>query len=154
MIEIEITFLVEKPIDQVFALIADVPNYRRWATEQSGFFVENKITSEGPLGLGMTYMDTLKWGGKAIGKIVKYEPPTSITFQQKMVFGLPVFDATIDYALKSSQSFTEVTHKLTAVPCGLFKLAKSLLSSIIRSERERTCKAVKQTMEQERQPPE
>ncbi len=151
MREIEIRFLVEKPIDRVFKLISDIANYWRWAPDKSKFFIENRITSDGPFGLGTTYMDRLKWRGKATGEVVIYEPPFRIKFEQKTTFGLPVFRAKVDYRLNAVQEITEVVHRCEATPWGPFKLFGPVLSGIVRSERERTCKAIKQALEQPQQ---
>jgi uncharacterized protein YndB with AHSA1/START domain len=151
MVKVEISFLVEKPIDQVFELISDVANYWRWAPEKSYFFIENKITSKGTIGLGMTYVDRLKWRGKTFGEVVEYQPPYKIRFQQNTVFDLSSFHADIEYTLKSEENFTEVVHKVEATPSGLFRLLEPILSMVVRSERQRTCEAIKDALEQEQQ---
>jgi hypothetical protein len=148
MVKVEIIFFVERPIAQVFELISDISGYRRWAPDKSKFFIENKITSEGPIGLGTTYIDQLRWRGKSIGEIVQYQPPAKIKFQQKTFLGLPVFRSKFKYALEASQNSTEVTHTAEAIPCGLFKLLEPILSNIVRSERERTCHAIKRALEE------
>ena len=149
MVKGKITFQVEKSIERVFELISDIPGYKNWSPGNSKFFIENKITSEGPIGLGTTYIDRLQWFGKAIGEIVQYEPPFEIAFQQKVFFGLPAFSAELNYTLKAIQNSTEVIHIFEAVPHGLINLSEPLLSHLIHQERERTCKAIKKTLEQE-----
>jgi hypothetical protein len=148
MVKIEIIFLVEKPIELVFELISDIPGYRRWAPDKSKFFIENKITSEGTVGLGTTYVDRLRWFGKSIGEIVQYQPPFEIIFQQKTLFGLPVFGAKLEYTLKVRPNSTEVQHRAEAMSYGFFKLLEPILSIVVRSERERTCQAIKRALEQ------
>ena len=148
MVKVKIIFLVEKPIEHVFELISDISGYRRWVPDKSKYFIENKITSEGLIGLGTTYIDQLRWWGKSIGEIVQYQPPSKIKFQQKTLFGLPVFRAKIKYTLKALQNCTEVIHEVEAIPYGFFKLLEQILSIIVRSERERTCQAIKRALEQ------
>jgi hypothetical protein len=147
MVKVKIIFLVEKPIEYVFELLSDISGYSRWAPDKSQFFIENKITSEGPIGLGTTYIDRLRWFGKSIGEIVQYQPPFEIKFQQKTLFGFPVFGAKLKYTLKALESSTEVTHRAEAMPYGFFKLLEPILSIIVRSERERTCQAIKRALE-------
>jgi len=147
MIDVTIDFFVDKPLDEVFRRISEIANYRQWVPEESKFFIENRITSEGPFGAGTTYMDILKWRGKAIGEVVSYTPPSHVAFRQTTSFGFPVFRATAEYALKGEGNTTEVTHRFQASPCGLFKLLEPLLSIIIRSERERTCMAIKKALD-------
>jgi hypothetical protein len=148
MVKVEIIFLVDKPIEHVFELVSDISGYRRWAPDKSKFFIRNKMTSEGPIGLGTTYIDQLRWWGKSIGKIVEYRPPSEITFEQKTQFGLPVFQAVFKYTLKALQNSTEVIHSAEAVPYGFFKLFEPILLRIVRTERERTCRAVVEFFEQ------
>ena len=148
MVKVKIKFLVGKSSEHVFELLSDISGYSRWAPNKSQFFIENKITSEGPIGLGTTYIDRLRWFGKSMGEIVQYEPPFEIKFQQKTFFGLPVFGAKLKYTLKSLQNFTEVTHRAEAIPYGFFKLLEPKLSIIFRSERERTCQAIKRALDQ------
>ena len=148
MAKVEIVFLVDKPIEDVFDLISDISGYQRWAPDKSNFFIENKITSEGPIGPGTTYLDRLRWWGKSIGKILEYRPPSEITFEQKTSFGIPVFHAELKYTLKALQDSTEVVHIAKAVPGGFFKLFEPILSRIVRTERERTCRAIKEFLEQ------
>ena len=148
MIKVEIIFLVEKPIENVFELISDISDYRMWAPDKSKFFIENEITSEGHIGLGTTYVDRLRWFGKSIGEIVQYQPPSKIEFQQKTLFGLPVFRCKFEYMLRSHQNSTEVIHKAEATPYSIFKLLEPILSIIVRSERERTCHAIRRVLEE------
>lgn len=148
MVKVKITFLVEKHIDHVFELISDIANYSRWVPEKSKFFIENKITSEGPIGLGTTYFDRLKWFGKAIGEIVEFQPLFKIKFQQRTSFGFVAYNMSIEYIFKSIQDYTEVVHKVEVEPYSLIKMFEPIMSFAIRSERERTCKAIKQVLEQ------
>jgi hypothetical protein len=149
MINVEIIFLVEKPIYIVFQRISDIANYHQWVPAESGFFIENKITSQGPFGLGTTYTDKLKWHGKATGEIIKYSPPSNVKFQQTTWFGIRVLSALAEYILTGRDGYTEVVHRFEATPFGIFKLLGPFLSIVIRSERERTCRAIKQGLERD-----
>jgi len=153
MIVVEMPFTVERPIHLVFQRISNIADYRRWAPAESGFFLGNEITSEGPFGVGTTYKDKLKWRGEAVGEVVAYSPPYNVEFRQTTSFGVKVFSAVAKYTLKAAQNSTEVVHRFEAKPFGIFKLLEPVLSVIIRSERERTCKAVKRSLEQEKQVP-
>jgi hypothetical protein len=148
MLKVEITFRIEKYIDPVFELISDIANYRRWVPEKSKFFIENKITSKGPIDLGTTYFDRLKYFSKAIGEIVEFQPPSKIKFQQRTSFGFLAYNMSIEYTFKSFQDYTEVVHKVEVEPNWLIKMFEPIMSFTIRSERERTCKAIKEVLEQ------
>ncbi|UCF93601.1 MAG: hypothetical protein JSW39_05415 [Desulfobacterales bacterium] len=110
MIDLEFSFRVSKPADLVFDLISDVASYWKWVPERSDFFIENKLTSNGPIGLGTTYIDRLKYWGKSIGEITEFQRPSKVKFHQQTFFGIPVFSASIEYFLKAGKNFTEIRH--------------------------------------------
>ncbi len=60
MADIEIKTEVRKPVEEVFKLVADIPNYSKWAPPLSSMFIENKV-SPGP-GVGTTFEDKLHYG--------------------------------------------------------------------------------------------
>jgi len=146
MIDFEIAFRVAKPVGLVFDLIADVSRYDQWVPQRSTFFIENKLTSDGPIGAGTTYFDRLRFGGRSMGEITQHERPSKVRFHQQTFFGLPVFSADIDYFFKAQNDFTEITHHFTAKTHGLFRIAEPVLSAVIRREREKTCEAIKQAI--------
>jgi ribosome-associated toxin RatA of RatAB toxin-antitoxin module len=147
MIDLEFSFRVAKPAEVVFDLISDISRYRKWVPEGSSFFIENKLTSDGPIGLGTTYIDLLKYGGKSIGEIVEFERPSKVAFQQRTFFGLPVFSARVEYFFETQNDFTEITHHLTAKGHGLFRMLEPVLSMVVSRERKKTCEAIKQAFE-------
>jgi hypothetical protein len=67
MIEVEILFVVERPIHLVLEKISNIAAYPQWVPGKTGFFLENEITSERQFGLGTTYTDKLKWWGNGNG---------------------------------------------------------------------------------------
>jgi len=82
MAENEVITIVKAPVEQVFDFVSDIPNYKKWVTGNSPFFIESKVTSEGPIGLGTTYEDKLTLG-KSVGKVVEYRPFERLVFEQK-----------------------------------------------------------------------
>ncbi len=148
MIKVEITFLIKKNIDSVFELISDIANYRKWVPQKSMFFIENKITSDGPIGLNTTYFDRLKWFGKAIGEIVEFQVPFKIKFKQRTSFCFLSYNMIIEYTFKSIQDYTEVIHNVEVESNWLIKIFEPIMSFAIRSEREQTCKSIQQVLEQ------
>ena len=147
MIDFEIVFRVAKPVGLVFDLIADVSRYDQWVPQRSNFFIENKLTSDGPIGVGTTYFDRLRYGGKSMGEITQHDRPSNVRFHQQTFFGLSVFSADIDYFFKTQNKLTEITHHFAAKTHGLFRIAEPALSAVIRREREKTCEAIKQAIQ-------
>jgi len=148
MKKIAISFDVEKPIDIVFRLISDIPNYSNWVPDNSNFFIGTKMTSEGAIGLGATYVDRLRGFVTSYGEVVRYNPPDEIELlEQKTFYGIRLFEANFCYRLKAFQEITEVSHEANARPCGVFKALSPIISIIVNSERNLTCKAIKSELE-------
>ena len=148
MKKVEIKFTVSKPIEAVFGLISDIPNYSNWVPANSNFFIETKMTTDGAIGLGSTYIDRLRGFVTSFGEIVRYSPPYEIElFEKKTFFGIKLFEANFSYSLKTVEGNTEVSHEATASPCGIFKIISPINSLIVNSERKLTCKATKSVLE-------
>ena len=148
MIKVAIKFEVSKPIETVFGLISDIPNYSNWVPANSNFFIETNMTSGGVVGLGSTYTDRLRGFVASYGEIVKYLPPHEIELlEKKTFFGISLFMANFSYTLKPLGKGTEVFHKASARPCGLFRLLSPITSLIVNSERNLTCRAIKSVLE-------
>jgi len=148
MIKVAIKFNVSKPIETVFELISDIPNYSNWVPANSNFFIETKMTSNGAIGLGSTYTDRLRGFVTSYGEIVRYRPPYEIELlEKKTFFGIKLFEANFSYSLKTIEGDTEVSHEATASPCGVLKIISPINSLIVNSERKLTCKAIKSVLE-------
>ena len=148
MIKVAIKFNVPKPVETVFELISDIPNYSNWVPANSNFFIETKVTSEGKIGLGSTYTDKLRGFVTSYGEIVRFIPPYEIElFEKKTFFGIRLFEANFSYILKTIGEGTEVSHEASANPCGLFKLLSPINSLVVNSERKLTCNAIKSLLE-------
>ena len=148
MIKVAIKFIVSKPIETVFGLISDIPNYSNWVPANSHFFIETEMTSGGAIGLGSTYTDRLRGFVTSYGEIVRYRPPYAIAlFEKKTFLGIRILETNFSYRLLAMGDGTEVSHEATASPWGVFKLLSPLISLIVNSERNLTCKAIKSVLE-------
>ena len=148
MINVEIKFIVAKPIENVFEFISDIPNYSNWVPANSNFFIETIMTSGGAIGLGATYTDRLRGFVTSYGEIARYSPPHEIALLERKTFlGMRLFDANFSYRLRAVGGETEVFHKAQANPCGIFKILTPINSLVVNSERTLTCKAIKKELE-------
>ena len=148
MIKVAIEFTVSKPIETVFELISNIPNYPNWVPANSNFFIDTTMTSNGAIGLGSTYTDRLRGFVTSYGEIVRYSPPNEIALlEKKMFLGIKLFEANFSYRLKTIEGRTEVSHEAAASPCGVFKIITPINSLIVNSERKLTCKAIKSVLE-------
>jgi uncharacterized protein YndB with AHSA1/START domain len=60
MARIEITLVINRPIEEVFAFVSNSENLRRWRSTS----LEVKKTSEGPLGVGGTFRGRFTFLGR------------------------------------------------------------------------------------------
>lgn len=149
MISVKISFVVKKPVHLVCKRISEIVNYPRWAPGENQYFLKKKSRSEAPFGSGATHADELEWQDKAKDKLVPSPPLSHVEFQQKTWLGRKVFTAVTEYGLKGVQSSTEIEHRFNATLFGKFRLLEPVFSILLRSNRERTCRAIKQALERQ-----
>jgi uncharacterized protein YndB with AHSA1/START domain len=102
--------MIDRPISDVFARLADLEGYRTWM-RRTGLFRRSGQTSDGPLGLGTTYVDATRMGTFR-GEVTDYEPPARIGFRETLRwFGSDLMEARPVYILvadRTRRSF--ITH--------------------------------------------
>jgi uncharacterized protein YndB with AHSA1/START domain len=145
MADIEIKTEVKKPVEEVFKFVADIPNYPKWAPPSSSMFIENKV-SPGPIGVGTTFEDKLHYG-RVTGKVVEFKPYERIVFEQKWYPDSHVMEMRVEYGFAPSNGNTQISHNSDIIPVELFTPMKGLLTDLCREERQRTCDAIKTTLE-------
>ncbi len=140
-------FAVARPIADVFERISDVEDYRRWVPTNSLVFLETVITSAHRLGLGLTYVDRVRFGGKSVGEVVAYAPPETFVIEQTTYYGLPFYAARFVYRLRPGDRGTHVTHTATVRVRGVFRPLTPILRNFIRRERIMTCEGLTRDLE-------
>jgi uncharacterized protein YndB with AHSA1/START domain len=149
MIEVEVDARIERPIDDVFERLVDIPGYNLWM-DKSGLLVESAQTSAGSAQVGTKFVDTIRHG-RAAGEIVELDRPKSVKFRQTIrFFGIPVLESRPEYTLESHESGTELHHHAEGNAYGFFRLAERLFERIARAERRRTVASLKRSLEAER----
>jgi len=146
MTDNEVTTIVKAPVKLVFDLVSDIPNYTNWVTPTSPFFIESKVTPAGSVGLATTFEDKLTMG-KTIGKVVEYRPFERLVFEQKWYPESHVFEARIEYHFEPANGDTKISRKLIMTPVGWAEPLKASLTEMSREESQRTCEAIKKTLE-------
>jgi len=73
---------IDRPIGDVFALLADLDGYTTWM-RRTGLFRRAGQTSDEPLRLGTTYFDATRMG-TFHGEVTDYEPPARIGFRETL----------------------------------------------------------------------
>lgn len=80
MARTKISFYTQAPVEHVFDYIANPHNMSAWNNN----FVENKGCPEGPIGVGVSWTQVSKAGGRTVEfrrKVVKYERPHRVVWE-------------------------------------------------------------------------
>lgn len=137
---------IDQPIGDVFARLADLDGYRTWM-HRTGLFRRSGQTSDGPRGSGTAYVDATRMGSFR-GQITDYQPPSRIGFRETLRwFGSDVMEARPEYLLETDRGRTIVHHIAEGELFGLMRLMKPVAALLARSERTRTIKSLRRTLE-------
>ncbi len=141
MAKLEISTVINRPVEEVFAFLSNPENDPKW---RSG--IEVKKTSEGPIGVGATYRTVVTALGRRIeGEIefTEYEPNRRCATKTKSG-PIPVES---QWTFERVEGGTRVDVTLVAEPGGFFKLAEPLLVSILKRQFEADSANLKDLME-------
>jgi uncharacterized protein YndB with AHSA1/START domain len=145
MIRVELTTVIARPIDDVFAQLTDISAYSQWMPKLD-VFITSSQTSEGPVGVGTTYYDK-GWMGTFVGEIEEFDAPTSVAFKEKLRWlGAAVMEARAKYELVATPAGTEVHHTADGRLFGIFNIMQPLVAWMARGERWRTLHALKDSL--------
>ncbi len=137
---------IDRPIGDVFALLADLDGYRTWM-RRTGLFRRTGQTSDGRLGLGTAYFDTT-WMGTFRGEVTDYEPPARIGFRETLRwFGSDLMQARPVYVLEADRDKTIVHHVAEGELFGMMRLMRPVAALLARSERARTVESLRRSLE-------
>ena len=129
MIRVEDSIVIQRPIEEVFAFLADQTNAPHW---QSGL-LEVRRTTDGPLGVGTKHTAVRKFMGRrleATNEYVVYEPNKEVTF--KGTAGSAEFQHS--YITESTPDGTNLVSRMKMESKGLFGLAEPLITRSLRRE--------------------
>jgi len=137
---------IDRPIGDVFARLADVDGYRTWMPH-TGLFRRSGRTSDGPVGLGTSYVDATRMG-TFHGEVSDYDPPTRIGFRETLrMFGSDMMEARPEYVLEADRDRTVVHHVAEGELFGMMRLMKPVAALLARGERSRTVEALRRSLE-------
>ena len=129
MINVEESIIINRPVEEVFAFVADQPNATQW---QSGVLEVRRIT-DGPIGVGTKHKAVRKFMGRrleAINEYVVYELNKEVTFTGSAGGA----DFRHSYLTEATPEGTKLTSRMEMRPKGLFGLAEHLIVSSLRRE--------------------
>ncbi len=142
----DFTIDIAKPVEQVFALIADLPNYSRWLPP-SGLYGATTQVSDTPVTLGTTYVDGKQ--AKLHGRVTEFRPPVALAFHQEARLLFSRLSIDIRYRLEPLGAHTRVYRTTTPRLSGVLALLQPMIVRPIRDENLRTLAMMKQYLEDE-----
>ena len=105
MARTKISFYTQAPVEHVFDYIANPHNMSAWNNN----FVENKGCPEGPIGVGISWTQVSKAGGRTVEfcrKVVEYERPHRIVWEMTGFGGKML----LTFELEPQSSGTKATY--------------------------------------------
>ena len=140
------TVMIDRPVGDVFARLADLDGYRTWM-RRIGLVRRSAQTSRGPVGPGTTYFDAT-WMGTFRGEVTDYEPRSRIGFRESLRwFGFNLMEARPSYFLEEDGDKTIVRHVAEGELFGVMRLMKPVAALLAKSERTRTVEALSRSLE-------
>jgi len=136
---------VDRPIDEVFARLADLPGYSSWM-HRTGLFRRCGQVSDGQIQQGTRYFDATRMGTYS-GVVVTFEPPSTIAFRETLRWFGAVMEARPTYFLESDQETTIVHHIAEGELFGWTHVMKPAAALLARSERGRTLESLRRSLE-------
>lgn len=143
MINIDLSALVGKPIEDVFAYIGNLHNMPKWNTT----VVDVEQITPGDVGVGTKFKSVGKMLGRRVEgemRVTAYEPDTKIGIQ--MNAGPALINMSI--GLKPVDTGTEVSLNAQGDAGGLFKLAEPVMRRRVRSIMEENLARIRSQLEQ------
>ena len=122
MAKAEISMVINRSADDVFAYLTDVAKGTEWQAE----LVEASQTSTGPVGLGTTIREVRRFMGRkmeSVFQITEFEPSQKLAFQSTVA----PFPMRGQYVLEPEDAGTRVTFVVEADLSGAFKLAETIV---------------------------
>lgn len=142
MAKFEISTVINRPVEEVFAVMSNAENNLKW---QSGT-IEAEKTSDGPIGVGTTWRTVSRFLGRRIeseSEFTEYELNRKLGFKSKS--GPIQFEVRMTF--ERVEGGTRINTKFEAEIGGFFKLAEPLVVSMGKRQLEGDLANLKDLME-------
>ena len=142
MITKETSIVINRPVEQVFAAMADVKNQPQWDPG----LLEARLTPDGPVSVGTKITEARKFMGRTsenTGEVIEFEPNVRIT--RKSVDSPMTVVGTITFA--STQKGTKVSWRWDLQFSGFFTLVGSLIAVGMKKGAEASLQGLKEMLE-------
>jgi len=147
MPELEFHAVIQSPMETVFKLIADLPNYGKWLSSSS---LHGSVATytQLPVERGTQYTDLGKLT-RMVGRVTEFDPPRRIHFRQSTNSLFGALDVEVRYTLTAAGDFTtRVTREVQVRTTGGYAVGQGVLLGSIRKESERILAAMKAHLEE------
>ena len=142
MARMEASVVINRPVDEVFAYMADVRNWPQW---NSGM-LEGEQTSAGPVGVGTTFRGVNQFLGRRMewtSEVTEYEPNRKMG--QKITSGPMLIEQSLTFEpVEGGTRFTLVGEGETG---GFFKLAEPIVNRTMQRQMEGNLANLKDILE-------
>lgn len=138
----ELSIMINRPTEEVFAVLANLENDLKWRSE----WVDARKTSEGPIGIGSRFSLFAKAFGRRIETVyetIQYEP-NQVAAWKVMSGPIPL---TFQRIFERVEGGTRFTIRYEVEVRGFFKLVMSLLAGSVTRQHEGDLRKVKDLME-------
>ena len=128
MINVEVSMVINRPVADVFAFVANLENLPKWDTD----FQEAKRLTSTPDGVGATYQCLLKISGKGATQKVEtteYAVNKKITYESEPT---RIAKARVSIQFESVAEGTKITSLLQPEFYGLFRFFEPMMAGLIR----------------------
>jgi uncharacterized membrane protein len=118
-----VAVVISRPLDEVFAFVADARNRPRWDDSVES----EELTSPEPIGVGSTVRTRMRSMGRdyvLTWEVVEHEPPR----HQRIESTSGPFDTTLVYDLADGPEGTSVRFSVTGRPTGPLRLMQPLIA--------------------------
>ncbi len=141
MINYEQTVTVKCPVDQVFALITDAKNLRRWQAS----LIENELLTEGPVMAGTRFREKRRMGSRE--SVIEGEITEFVPNQRFATRTLTAPNVTVSYTLEPVKGGTRVTYRFTMTAKGFMRLLEPFFLGSIKKDTEADFANLRQILE-------
>jgi uncharacterized protein YndB with AHSA1/START domain len=141
MIQHQVTIHINRPVEQVFAFLADSKNLRTWQSN----LVENKQLTEGSVGVGTRFREVRRTGPR------QSEIQAEITdFELNKYFATKTLtkpQVTVSYTFENENGGTRLTYKFVMITSGFMRLLEPLIASSIKKDSDSDYEKLKHMLE-------
>lgn len=141
MIQHEVTLHLKRPVEQVFAFLADYQNLRTWQSD----LIENEKLTEGPWRIGTRFREVRRTGpshSEIHGEITDFVPNKG--FSTKTSTKPQV---TVSYSLERENDGTRLNYKFVMLTSGMMRLLEPLMAVAIKKDTELDFQKLKHILE-------